>query len=71
MATERVVEMVVCMTCHRQPNAIKTNEPAMGAHPSSYSPATVSAEESNGEVTWYVALHEPTCWRIGWSRGQS
>jgi len=63
------VEVVVCLTCHRDPDDIKTNEPASGAHPDSYSPATVSAEESNGEVTLYLALHTPGCWRIGWANG--
>lgn len=63
------VEMVVCGTCHRQTNEYTTNEPATGAQPTSYVPATVSPEESNGEVTLYVALHQPGCWRIGWAKG--
>lgn len=69
MADTRVVEMVVCMTCRRSPDDIHTNEPATGAHPDSYSPATVSAEESAGVVTWYVALHKPGCRRIEWASG--
>jgi hypothetical protein len=63
------IQPVVCTRCNRESDDIEPNEPAMGAHPSSYSPATICAEESNGEITWYLALHKPGCWMLTWATG--